>query len=269
MRPADFEVYKALLYEKSGLVVTPDKAYLIESRLAPVLKKWNLANLDALTTQLRGVPNRDVVKDIVEAMTTNETSFFRDQKPFDKFRDIVVPNLVRDKGPGCNIRVWSAACSSGQEPYTLAMITKECAAKFQNAKFDFLATDLSTDILNTAKAAKYSQFEVQRGMPIMMLMKYFVQNGETWTLKDEIKAMIRFEMLNLLESFDHLGTFDVIFCRNVLIYFDQPTKAKVLEKIHRRLAKNGYLFLGGAETVLGITDKFKPMEGERGLYLPV
>ncbi len=269
MKPADFEVYKNLLYSKSGLVVTPDKAYLIESRLAPVLKKHNIANMDALTAMLRGMaPNRDVVKDLVEAMTTNETSFFRDQKPFDKFRDVVMPSLIKDKGAGSTIRVWSAACSSGQEPYTLAITTRENAIKFQNCKFDFLATDLSTDILDTAKAARYSQFEVQRGMPIMMLVKYFTQTGDTWTLKDDIKSMVRFEMLNLLDSFDHMGTFDVIFCRNVLIYFDQPTKAKVLEKIHRRLAKNGFLFLGGAETVLGITDKFRPMEGERGLYLP-
>lgn len=268
MKTLDFDVYKNILYEKSGLVITPDKAYLLESRLAPVIKKHNIADMAALTDKLRRLPDRALVEDIVDAMTTNETMFFRDQKPFDKFRDMVVPNIIKAKGPGCTIRIWSAACSSGQEPYTLAITMKENAAKWPGVKFEILATDLSKDILAQAQAGKYSQFEVQRGMPIMMLVKYFNQTGETWTIKDEIKNMVKFQPFNLLDSMDALGTFDVVFCRNVLIYFDQPSKTKILEKIVRRLQKHGYMFMGGAETVLGITNAFRPLEGERGVYVP-
>ncbi len=229
MKAADFDVYKNMLYEKSGLVITPDKAYLLESRLAPIVKKWNLPDMDALTNKLRGVADRQLVEDIVDAMTTNGTMFFRDQKPFDKFRDLVVPNVIKAKGPNCTIRIWSAACSSGQEPYTLAMTMKENAAKWAGVKFEIIATDLSKEILDQARAGKYSQFEVQRGMPITMLVKYFTQTGDCWTIKDDIKNMVKFSSFNLLDSMDQFGTFDCIFCRNVLIYFDQPTKAKILE----------------------------------------
>ncbi|NBX65930.1 MAG: chemotaxis protein CheR [Proteobacteria bacterium] len=267
MKTVDFDVYKNMLYEKSGLVITTDKSYLLESRLAPVIKKWNIPDMVALTDKLRGIPDKQLVEDIVDAMTTNETMFFRDQKPFDKFRDLVVPAVLKAKGPNCTIRIWSAACSSGQEPYTLAITMKENAAKWAGIKFEILATDLSKEILDQAKAGKYSQFEVQRGMPIMMLVKYFTQTGDTWTIKDDIKQMVKFQNFNLLDPMDQFGTFDCIFCRNVLIYFDQPTKGKILDKMSKRLAKHGTLFLGGAETVLGITNSFKPLEGERGVYV--
>jgi len=268
MKTVDFDIYKNMLYEKSGLVVTPDKAYLLESRLAPIIKRWNLGDMDALTNKLRSMPDRKLVDEIVDAMTTNETFFFRDQKPFDNFVNIVVPKIIKAKGPNCTIRIWSAACSSGQEPYTLAILMKENAVKWAGIKFEILATDLSTEILATAKAGKYTQFEVQRGMPIMMLVKYFTQTGDTWTIKDDIKQMVKFQNFNLLDSMDAFGVFDCIFCRNVLIYFDQQTKGKILEKLARRMAKHGTLFMGGAETVLGITNAFKPMEGERGMYVP-
>jgi chemotaxis protein methyltransferase CheR len=267
MKTTDFDIYKTMLYEKSGLVITPDKAYLLESRLVPVMKKWNIPSMDALTDKLRGIKDKALIDAIVDAMTTNETMFFRDQKPFDKFRDLVVPAVVKAKGPNCTIRIWSAACSSGQEPYTLAIMMKENAAKWAGIKFEIIATDLSADILNTAKAGKYSQFEVQRGMPIMMLVKYFNQTGDTWTIKDDIKNMVKFSSFNLLDPMESLGTFDCIFCRNVLIYFDQGTKGKILEKMAKRIPKHGTLFMGGAETVLGITNAFKPLEGERGVYI--
>lgn len=268
MKTVDFDVYKNMLYEKSGLVITTDKSYLLESRLASVIKKWNIPDMVALTDKLRGVPDKQLVEDIVDAMTTNETMFFRDQKPFDKFRDLVVPQVIKAKGPNCTIRIWSAACSSGQEPYTLAITMKENAAKWAGVKFEIIATDLSKEILDQAKAGKYSQFEVQRGMPIMMLVKYFTQTGDTWTIKDDIKQMVKFQNFNLLDPMDQFGTFDCIFCRNVLIYFDQQTKGKILDKLVKRLAKHGYLFMGGAETVLGITNSFRPLEGERGVYVP-
>ncbi len=268
MKTVDFDIYKNLLYEKSGLVITTDKSYLLESRLAPVIKKWNIPDMVALTDKLRGVPDKKLIEEIVDAMTTNETMFFRDQKPFDKFRDLVVPAVVKAKGPNCTIRIWSAACSSGQEPYTLAITMKENAAKWAGIKFEIIATDLSKDILDQAKEGKYSQFEVQRGMPIMMLVKYFTQVGDNWVIKDDIKQMVKYSNFNLLDPMDQFGTFDCIFCRNVLIYFDQPTKGKILDKMVKRLAKHGYLFMGGAETVLGITNSFRPLEGERGVYVP-
>jgi len=269
MKVQDFDVYKNMLYQRSGYVITTDKSYLLESRLAPVIKKHGIENMEALTNKLRLGAPQPLIDDIVDAMTTNETMFFRDQKPFDKFRDVVVPSIIAAKGGGpCNIRIWSAACSSGQEPYCLAMLMKENAAKWANVKFEILATDLSTDILNQAKSATYTQFEVQRGMPIMMLVKYFTQVGDKWTLKDDIKSMVKFQKFNLLDPMDAFGTFDVIYCRNVLIYFDQQTKGKILEKMAKRIFKHGYLFMGGAETVLGITNAFKPLEGERGVYVP-
>ncbi|HEY8964630.1 MAG TPA: protein-glutamate O-methyltransferase [Alphaproteobacteria bacterium] len=268
MKVQDFEVFKAMLYQKSGLVITPDKSYLLESRLAPVIKDFGIPDMEQLTQKLRLSPDPKLVTAVVEAMTTNETMFFRDQKPFDKFRDFVMPNIIKAKGPGCNVRIWSAACSSGQEPYTLGITIKENQHKWPGVTFDILATDLSTDILAKAKEGRYSQFEVQRGMPITLLIKYMVQTGEIWTIKDDIKNMVKFQPFNLLDPMEAMGTFDIIYCRNVLIYFDQQTKAKILEKMSKRLAKYGYLFLGGAETVLGITQAFKPQEGERGLYVP-
>lgn len=269
MKSADFELYQKILYDESGLVVTPEKSYLLDSRLSPIAKRWDLEGIDALTAMLRTpVPNRAIIKDVVEAMTTNETSFFRDMTPFNNFENAIIPYLLENKAPGSSIKIWCAACSSGQEPYSLAMLLKENEAKLKGMRFDIYATDLSTEILDTAKTAKYSQFEVQRGMPIQLLMKYFTQEGEAWHLNDDIKRMIRFEPLNLLKPFAMPGKFDIIFCRNVLIYFDKETKKDVLERLHQKMHGDGFLFLGGAETVFGITESFKAVTGLRGLYVP-
>ena len=265
MKITDFELYKDLLKEKSGLVLTQDKSYLLESRLNPVAKKWGYDSLDAMTMVMQGVPDKDLVRDIVEAMTTNETSFFRDMRPFDTFKDTVLEYM---KGARKNktIRIWCAAASSGQEPYTLAILLNEAAEQFPGWNFEIYATDISEDILEQAREAGYTQFEVQRGMPIQLLMKYFTQDGEKWLLNDEIKKMVKFEYFNLLDPMTKLGIFDVIFCRNVLIYFDEETKGDVLEKMSQQIEKDGFLFLGGAETVIGITDSFAPVPDKRGLY---
>lgn len=266
MKVADFELYRGLLYEKSGLVVTPDKSYLLDSRLTPIAKKWNFSSLEMMTTQLRGIPDQKLVKDIVEAMTTNETSFFRDTKPFQLFQDVVLPHMLQHRTAKKSVRIWCAASSSGQEPYSLSMILKEREAQLRGWRFEIVATDLSEEILDQARKGVYTQFEVQRGLPIQYLMKYFDQAGDTWKLKDEIRNSVQFSIFNLLGDMGRLGTFDVIFCRNVLIYFDEKTKAGVLEKMSKILENDGFLFLGGAETVLGITDKFAPMPDRRGLY---
>ncbi len=262
----DFDVYRDLLKDKSGLTLSQDKAYLIESRLNPVAKKWGYENISAMTGVLRGVPPKDLVNDIVEAMTTNETSFFRDNKPFDIFRDTVLPYYMKKNVVNKNLRIWCAAASSGQEPYSLAMILKEEASKMPGWRFSITATDISHEILAQAKDGVYSQFEVQRGLPITLLMKYFTQEGDKWIISDEIKSMVDFKYFNLLDGMSLLGKFDIIFCRNVLIYFDQPTKKDVMERMDKQLADDGFFFLGGAETVLGITDVFKAVAGVRGLY---
>lgn len=266
MRISDFDLYKDLLKEKSGLTLTPDKSYLLDSRLTPIARKWNYANLEVMTMALRAMPPSDLVKDVVEAMTTNETSFYRDTKPFDQFRDIVIPHLLKTR-PTRRVRIWCAASSTGQEPYSLAMLIKENAAKLPGWNFEIVATDIDTNVLESARKAEYSQFEVQRGLPIQMLMKYFEQKGDRWALKQDIKSMVQYKQFNLLDPMGPLGKFDIIFCRNVLIYFDRETKAKVLQSMSALLPEDGFVFLGGAETVLGITESFKPMENTRGIYI--
>lgn len=267
MPAADFEYYRDFLYKESGLSITSEKAYLLESRINPVLKKLGLADAQALTAKIK-MGDATAKKEVIEAMTTNETFFFRDTHPFERFKEVILPNIIKHKPIGSTIRIWCAACSSGQEPYSLGIILKENAAKFAGYKFEIIGTDLSDDILNIARTAKYTQFEVQRGMPIQLLVKYFTQKGSDWFLNDDIKSMVKFEKFNLLDPMTRYGTQDIIFCRNVLIYFDPPTKGKVLAELHKHIAKHGYLLLGGAETVVGVTDKFKPMAGERGLYIP-
>ncbi len=266
MKITDFDLYRDLIKEKSGISLTQDKAYLLESRLGPVAKKWGLESLDGLTTKIRGVPDRNLVNDIIEAMTTNETSFFRDTRPFELFKDTVMAYMKQARGPRKKVRIWCAAASSGQESYTLSILLKEMALQYPGWTFEILGTDISHDILALAREGIYSQFEVQRGMPITLLVKYFTQNGDKWRINDEVRKIIRFEHFNLMEPMSRLGTFDIIFCRNVLIYFDEKTKATVLSNMAKQLEPDGFLFLGGAETVIGITDVFKPVPEKRGLY---
>lgn len=229
MHITDFDIYKDLLKQRSGLVLTQDKSYLLDSRLNPVAKKWGYGNIEAMTATLRGVPPKDLINDIVEAMTTNETSFFRDTRPFDTFREHVLPWFGKAPGRPKHLKIWCAASSSGQEPYSLAMLLNEEKAKMPGWRFDITATDISHEILDLAREGCYSQFEVQRGLPIQLLMKYFTQNGEKWQINQDLRNMITFKYFNLLDNMSALGQFDVIFCRNVLIYFDQPTKKDVME----------------------------------------
>lgn len=266
MRPDDFQYLCRLLKERSGLTLGEDKGYLLENRLVPIARRHGLKDLDELVASLRDNRKEALVRDVVDAMTTNESFFFRDKKPFDQFSSIVLPHLLSRRSTTRSFRIWSAACSSGQEPYSLAMILRENAAKLNGWRYEIVATDLSRDILAKAKAGVYSQFEVQRGLPITLLVKYFKQDGEKWNIDPAIRAMVQFREFNLLEDPKLLGTFDVVFCRNVLIYFDQGIKARVLERIRQVVVDDAFLYLGGAETVLGITDRFQPVPGERGIY---
>jgi chemotaxis protein methyltransferase CheR len=265
--PLDYEFLRKLLKERSGLILSADKQYLVESRLTPLARKAGVASLGELVGKLKA-NNERLIVDVVEAMTTNESFFYRDKVPFDHFNSAIMPSLIAARAKERRIRIWCAAASTGQEPYSLAMCLKEMKEKIAGWRVEILGTDLSTEVLEKSKAGVYSQFEVQRGLPIQMLVKYFAQTGDTWQISPEIRAMVQYRPLNLLADFNHLGGFDVVFCRNVLIYFDQPTKISVLNRIAKLLEPDGFLVLGAAETVVGLTDAFKPLPDRRGLYAP-
>jgi chemotaxis protein methyltransferase CheR len=266
--PVEYDFLRKLLKERSGLMLSSDKQYLVESRLLPIVRKNGLASLSELVQRLKMPSVEPLIVEVVEAMTTNESFFFRDKIPFDHFRDAIMPALLTARAAQRRIRIWCAAASTGQEPYSLAMCLREMAQQTAGWRIDILATDLSTEVLEKAKSGIYSQFEVQRGLPIQLLVKYFTQIGETWQIAPDIRGMVQYRPANLLADFSPFGMFDAVYCRNVLIYFDQPTKIDVLERIARVTERDGYLVLGAAETVVGLTDAFKPMPNRRGLYVP-
>jgi len=266
MTPHDYEYLRRLLKTRSGLVLSSEKHYLVESRLLPVARRAGLFNLTGLVAKLRGPDAEQLIVEVVEAMTTNESFFFRDKIPFDHFRDTIMPALLTARAASRRIRIWCAAAATGQEPYSLAIVLKEMGKDLRGWRIEIVATDLSTEVLEKAKSGIYSQFEVQRGLPALMLIKHFAQVGETWQIAPEIRGMVKFLPLNLLNDFAHLGRFDLVLCRNVLIYFDQPTKIGVLERIAGVTERDGFLVLGGAETVVGLTERFKPFPNKRGVY---
>lgn len=268
MTPQDFDYLRALLRERSGLMLSAEKQYLAESRLLPVARRHGMATLSDLIAKLKVRSSLELAAEVVEAMTTNETFFFRDKLPFEHFRDTMIPALIAARGREKRIRIWCAAASTGQEPYSLAMVLHEMRDKLGGLLVEILATDLSGEVLERARSGVYSQFEVQRGLPIQNLLKFFTQTGDSWQVLPEIREMVQFRTLNLLNDFAPLGTFDIVFCRNVLIYFEQDTKIGVFNRIARQLPDDGYLILGAAETVVGLTDAFKPVPDKRGLYAP-
>ena len=264
-----FQALAVFLKENSGLSLTADKAYLLKSRLQPVAEANGCGTVAELVRKLQTAPTVALKQDITEAMTTNETSFFRDSTPFETFRTHVIPTLLERRKARRSLRILCAAASSGQEPYSLALILAEMAGMLAGWNIEIVGVDLDNKILKRAEAGLYSQFEVQRGLPVTLLMKYFEQcPDQMWRIKSSIRSRVQFRKCNLLRPFQDLGQFDVIFCRNVLIYFDLPTKKGVLERLADRLATDGFLFLGGAETVLDITDRFAPTPQYRGMYLP-
>ncbi len=268
MTPLDYDFLRGFLKQRSGLVLSNDKQYLIESRLMPIVRKQGLTGLSDLVQKLKAPGSESLAARVTEAMTTNESFFFRDKTPFDHFKEVMLPALLKARATKRYIRIWCAAASTGQEPYSLAMILKEMGPQLAGWRFEIIGTDLSGDVLERAKAGVYTQFEVQRGLPIQMLLKYFAQNGDQWTISQEIRSMVHYRTLNLLNDFSALGQFDVVYCRNVLIYFDQPTKIDVLNRTAKLTAPDGYLLLGAAETEVGLTDSFKPITDRRGLYVP-
>ena len=224
MTPQGFDYLRKLLRERSGLVLAAEKQYLAESRLLPVARRNGMTTIDELIDRMKSKAAVSLTTQVVEAMTTNETFFFRDKLPFDHFRDTIMPALIAARAREKRIRIWCTAASTGQEPYSLAMLLKGLGAAISGYRIDILATDLSSEILEKAKTGIYTQFEVQRGLAVQLLVKYFDQIGESWQLAPELRSMVQFRPINLLNDFSALGTFDVVFCRNVLIYFDQDTK---------------------------------------------
>ena len=267
MTPPDYEYLRKLLKDHSGLDLSTDKQYLIESRLLPLARKAGLVDIGDLVQRMKN-GSISLIAQVVEAMTTNETFFFRDKIPFDHFREKIMPEMLQTRAGRKSLRIWCAAGSTGQEPYSLAICLKEMGAALSGWRVEIVATDLSNEVLEKSRAGIYSQFEVQRGLPIQMLVKYFKQTGELWQINPDIRAMVQHRQLNLLHDFSQLGRFDVIFCRNVLIYFDQDTKTSIFGRLARTVEPDGFLVLGAAETVVGLTEAFKPIADRRGLYRP-
>jgi chemotaxis protein methyltransferase CheR len=265
--PFDYDFLRRFLKERSGLDLSADKQYLVESRLIPLAHKAGLTGIAELVQKLRS-GSEALTGEVVEAMTTNETFFYRDKIPFEQLRTTVLPELLRARAGRRTLRIWCAASSTGQEPYSVAMCLKEMDAALAGWRVEILATDLSAAVLEKSRTGIFSQFEVQRGLPIQMLVRHFTQLGDLWQLNPDIRAMVQHRQLNLLHDFSHLGTFDLIFCRNVLIYFDQETKANTFSRLARQLEGDGFLVLGAAETVVGLTDAFRPFPERRGLYRP-
>jgi len=254
INPQNYQYLCDAVYRDSGIVLDESKHYLIEARLAPVARNAGAADLDSLCNLLRSVSGRQWREKVVEAMTTNETLFFRDIKPFEGLRQHVIPELTAKQRPNKTLRILSAACSSGQEAYSIAMLFHEM--RIPGWKLDILGVDLSDEILAKAERGRYQQLEVNRGLPASYLVKYLRRDETVWEVKPEIRAMTRWRKFNLLDDPALLGTFDIIMCRNVLIYFDQKTKSRILKRLRSRLIPGGYLFLGASETTLNLDDVF-------------
>lgn len=267
MTPTEYDFLCRFLKERSGLALGPNKEYLVQSRLGPIVRSAKLDSLSQLIGRLRGPVDQGLAEVVTEAMTTNESFFFRDKSPFELLREHVLPEIVKaSRGPR-RLRIWCAAASTGQEPYSVAITLKEMGAQLAGWTTEIVATDISKAVLERAKAGVYSQFEVQRGLPIKQLMTYFRKTDDMWEIDPALRGMVKFEPLNLLNDFARLGQFDIVFCRNVLIYFDEATKRDVLKQIGQRTVANGYLMLGAAETIMGLSDQFKTVPGRQGLCM--
>jgi len=263
----DFTYLSRLLKDRSGLALTPDKAYLITTRLKPILENNGLKDVSAMVRAMKAGRLSELKDEVVDAMTTNESLFFRDTKPFEALIEMMLPALCAARGPRRPIRIWCAAASTGQEPYSIAMLLEENNARFGGRDVSILATDLSQAALGRARMGEYTSFEVGRGIPSDMLSRYFVKGRNNhYIVSEKIRSRVTFKSRNLLEEFDSLGNIDIVFCRNVLIYFDRPTKSDVLGRLARIIPSDGYLVLGGPETTLGLCDSFDRHPQWRNVY---
>ncbi|HTK34838.1 MAG TPA: protein-glutamate O-methyltransferase CheR [Caulobacteraceae bacterium] len=262
MKPEDLEFVAAMARARTGLMLGSERAFFVESRLSTLARREGLPTVDALVAQLRAAPDEALIRAAVEVLATPETSFFRDRTPFDHLRDEVLPELAARRG---RVRVWSAGCSTGQEPYSLAMMVEEHGSRFPNLKLEIVATDLSTRALEKAQSGLYTQFEVQRGLPIRLLIRHFEKAGDNWQASARLRQTVRWGRLNLMNDFSKLGRFDVIFCRNVLSYFDPTARREVLSRLAVALAEDGCLILGAGEAA-DLPEAFEPARGGAGLH---
>ncbi len=260
---SDFDFISKLVKERSAIVLEPSKEYLITSRLDPLVREVGLKSIGDLVMKMKLEPYSGLHYKVVEAMTTNETSFFRDIHPFEAFKNHVLPEFIKSRESRKELTIWCAACSSGQEPYTIAMILWEHFPQLLKWNLRIVATDISREMLTRAQEARFSQLEVNRGLPATMLVKYFSQKGTEWQLRDDLRKLVEFRELNLIDAWPTMPACDVVMIRNVLIYFDLPTKAAILGKIKRLMRPDTYLFLGGAETTINIDDSFERVPVER------
>ncbi len=260
MTDQDFDFIRRLLQDRSAIVLESGKQYLVETRLTPIVRQLNLASISDLVTQLRAQPSNGMHAQIVEAMVTTETSFFRDHHPFEAMRKHVLPELIRRRGAERSLSVWCAASSTGQEPYSLALLLRESFPELARWRVSLLATDLSRDVLAKAREGRYNQIEVNRGLPASVLVKYFQQHSTSWQLNEDVRGMVEFREMNLAQPWPMLPPMDLILLRNVMIYFDVETKKAILGRVGRILRPDGYLLLGGAETTFNIDDSYRRVE---------
>ena len=256
MTPNDYSYLCDFLKRSSGLSLGPDKGYLITSRLQPLARELGLDGISEIVKRLQTGIERDLGTAVTEAMTTNETSFFRDVIPFEELRNYMLPRIFETRAGYRSLRIWSAACSTGQEPYTLAILLHEMLPDIKSWRVEIVATDIDETVLARARAGRYSERELQRGMPQEYLNRYFEKDGDSYQANRSLQSLINWKQLNLLKDFSGLGKFDVVICRNVLIYFDNEDKIDIARRIHRQLSSDGFLMLGAAETVIGLCDDF-------------
>jgi chemotaxis protein methyltransferase CheR len=263
MTPEDFQYVCRLVRDRSGLALDAGKEYLVDARLTPLARQCAIESVSELVARLRG-GSEELAARVVEAMATTETSFFRDVHPFETLRSTVLPELSRRRSGERRLNVWFAASSTGQEPYSFAMLVREHFPELIGWKLSLLATDLCAEVLARARAGRYSQLEVNRGMPAALLVKYFRQHGATWELREDVRGMVEFRELNLIRPWPVLPRMDLIFLKNVMIYFDAPTKKSILGRVARVLQSDGYLLLGAAETTLNLDGAFRRAEHLKG-----
>lgn len=261
-----YEALCAYLRRASGLVLDNDKRYLVESRIAPIVRREGFSGLTDLVRAMERGMHPGLAQEVVQAMTINETYFFRDKVPFDKLRDNFLPEVITARASKKSLRIWCAASSTGQEPYSIAMILEDFAPRLAGWRVEILATDLSEAVLTKARNGIYSQFEVQRGMSTAQLLRFFTQVRDDWQLKPPIRQKVTFRHYNLLDDYTSLGHFDIIFCRNVLIYFEPDRKADILNRMTRILADDGVVVLGASESVLGLSTSLVANPQHRGFF---
>ena len=255
-----------IVRRRSGLILPANKTRFIAGQLAPVMRRFGFRTIDGLIAELRH--GRDALaRAVTEAMTTNESSFFRDKPAFEHFRDLILPRLIEDRATTKRLRIWCAACAAGQEPYSIAMLLDDAKLTARGWNIDLIATDLSAEMIARAEEGLYTHFEVQRGLAIRRLVAHFTQEGGSWRIHENMRRMVTFRQFNLLDSYGWLDDLDIVFCRNVLIYFERKTKISVLDKIAEILMPDGALMMGHAETARGLSDVFVPVDHAPGIFV--